>query len=124
MASSASSASASRRRSASSSESRSSVDNLPSRNSQASQQAPAIGHVSDQFSRRKRYHLNECRRCDELVLGSKLRLLVKIHDVQFVPAMQMLLAQLGDVVDGANRFPRMSGYEQLELIRGRGRRNV
>src|SRR5690348_88557 len=110
MARNVSSASASRWRRSATSASVPSFGTPPSRTDpEAREDAAGVGHVADHLARRQGQDLEQGRRGDELVLHRELRLLIDVDHLEIVDAVQVLLAQPGDVAYRAPRFLGMSG---------------
>src|SRR5258706_1967199 len=59
----------------------------------------AVGQIADDTAQWKRQFLDQCRRGDDLFVVCQLRMLIDVRHFQSVAAIEMLLANLFEILD-------------------------
>jgi hypothetical protein len=69
-----------------------------------------IRQIADEPPQRRRQLLDECGHGEDLVVLGERRLLEDVDDLELIPPIEIFVADLLGVVDGAQRSRRRPGY--------------
>src|SRR6266404_7200239 len=76
----------------------------------------AVGQVADDTAQWKRQFLDQRRRGDDLLVACQLRMLIDICHLQSVTALEMLLANLFEILDRRCRARSHTGYIKMQHV--------